>query len=77
MTRYTIQMIRKDERAAMGFDPRHPFIGWDDLDGESVEATKAANLGKRMPANARATFLNLKPGQTKIDASGNRYFRDY
>lgn len=40
------------------------FIGWDDLDDTSVEATDTADLGLKLNTDLRSIFALLGPGCT-------------
>jgi hypothetical protein len=43
--------------------PNGDFIAWDELDGESTEATRPLDLGLRIPPKTKLAFLNLGPGE--------------
>jgi len=49
----------------------HEFIGWDDLNGLSVEATRPDHLGILVARNLRKEFSRLKPGQRVAVPTGS------
>lgn len=54
----------------------HDFIGWDDLETVSTEATREENLGMKMPKVFRENFLKLEPGE-EIWVKTGRLFREF
>jgi len=55
----------------------YAFAGFDEIDGETVEATHASVLGRLMPDHAAKIFRALEAGEWKRVASGGFYFREW
>lgn len=54
----------------------HEFIGWDDLDELSTEATRAEHLGISVPEVMAEMFNGLAPGQ-RIKTKTGSLFREW
>lgn len=73
MTRYTRTNTQSIKRCPNGVGI---FVGWDDLDTPSEEATEVTDLGLTMRARDRAEFMSLEPGETKSSGLFT-YFREH
>jgi hypothetical protein len=56
--------------------PGHEFIGWDDINGRSTEATRPEHLGILMGRSLKAQFRKLKAGQ-RIEVPTGSIFREF
>lgn len=56
-------------------NPNYEFIGWDEIDGKSTEATRADRLDMKMGKAMKAAFEDLAPGQSFVTAGGGRILR--
>lgn len=69
MARFTKTFLDEDKR----------FIGWDELDTDSVstEATRPEDLGFRMVAADTTIFEGLSPGSVFTSFDRVEYFREW